>query len=73
MFVPWCNGSTPDFGSVSLGSNPGGTTIENAFSLIFRLKAFCFFEFALHLHNLFFEHSFDFVDGLRINYSEKPN
>ena len=26
MFVPWCNGSTPDFGSVSLGSNPGGTT-----------------------------------------------
>ena len=24
--VPLCNGSTTDFGSVSLGSNPGGTT-----------------------------------------------
>ena len=26
--VPLCNGSTADFGSVSLGSNPGGTTKE---------------------------------------------
>ncbi|GEM_PF-2292721 len=26
--VPWCKGSTTDFGSVSLGSNPGGTTKE---------------------------------------------
>ena len=25
--VPWCNGSTSDFGSVSPGSNPSGTTI----------------------------------------------
>ena len=25
-FVLWCNGSTTDFGSVCLGSNPGGTT-----------------------------------------------
>ena len=24
--VQWCNGSTPDFGSVSPGSNPGWTT-----------------------------------------------
>ena len=24
--VPWCNGSTTDFGSVCPGSNPGGTT-----------------------------------------------
>lgn len=23
---PWCNGSTPDFGSVSLGSSPSGST-----------------------------------------------
>ena len=23
--VPWCNGSTSDFGSFSLGSTPGGT------------------------------------------------
>ncbi len=28
VIVPWCNGSTPGFGSVSLGSNPGGTTIN---------------------------------------------
>lgn len=26
MIVLWCNGSTADFGSVSLGSNPGRTT-----------------------------------------------
>ena len=26
--VPLCKGSTTDFGSVSLGSNPGGTTYE---------------------------------------------
>ena len=25
--VPWCNGSTTVFGTVSLGSNPGGTTL----------------------------------------------
>lgn len=23
---PWCNGSTADFGSACLGSNPGGST-----------------------------------------------
>lgn len=23
----WCNGNTTDFGSVFLGSNPGGSTI----------------------------------------------
>jgi hypothetical protein len=37
MFVPWCNGSTPDFGSVSLGSNPGGTTIFEYYPLIIKL------------------------------------
>lgn len=26
MLVPWCNGSTGDFGSLGLGSNPSGTT-----------------------------------------------
>lgn len=26
MIVLWCNGSTADFGSVSLGSNPSRTT-----------------------------------------------
>ena len=26
IIVPWCNGSTPDFGSVCPGSSPGGTT-----------------------------------------------
>ena len=26
MIVPWCSGSTSDFGSASLGSSPGGTT-----------------------------------------------
>ena len=29
LIVPWCNGSTSDFGSACPGSNPGGTT-ENA-------------------------------------------
>ena len=29
MIVLWCNGSTPDFGSVSLGSNPSRTTKIN--------------------------------------------
>ena len=24
--VPWCNGSTADFGSAGSGSSPGGTT-----------------------------------------------
>ncbi len=27
--VPWCNGSTADFGSACLGSNPGGTAYTN--------------------------------------------
>ncbi len=42
VIVPWCNGSTPDFGSVSLGSNPGGTTTKNANNQIIRLLAFLF-------------------------------
>lgn len=29
MIVLWCNGSTADFGSVSLGSNPSRTTNLN--------------------------------------------
>ncbi len=32
--VPLCNGSTTDFGSVSLGSNPGGTTKKNSLYVI---------------------------------------
>lgn len=28
-FGPWCNGSTIDFGSISLGSNPNGPTTNN--------------------------------------------
>ena len=28
MIVPLCNGSTAGFGSVSPGSNPGGTTLD---------------------------------------------
>lgn len=30
-FVPWCNGSTTVFGTVCLGSNPGGTTFKTGF------------------------------------------
>lgn len=30
-FVPWCNGSTTVFGTVCLGSNPGGTTFKAGF------------------------------------------
>lgn len=29
QFVQWCNGSTADFGSACLGSNPGWTTIKH--------------------------------------------
>ncbi len=35
ILVPWCNGSTTDFGSVSLGSNPGGTTKNPALNRVF--------------------------------------
>jgi hypothetical protein len=28
-FVPWCNGNTPVFGIVILGSSPSGTTDTN--------------------------------------------
>ena len=37
MFVSWCNGSTTDFGSVCLGSNPGETTPEAALKAAFTL------------------------------------
>jgi hypothetical protein len=30
IFAPWCNGSTEDFESFSLGSNPGGAAVKNA-------------------------------------------
>lgn len=31
---PWCNGSTPDFGSVCRGSNPCGSTISSINQLV---------------------------------------
>lgn len=34
LIDPWCNGSTPDFGSVSQGSNPCGSTKISAPSLV---------------------------------------
>lgn len=40
VIVPWCNGSTTDFGSVCLGSNPGGTTKNPAHRRVF---LFCIF------------------------------
>ena len=33
--VRWCKGSTRDFGSLGLGSNPGGTTKYSQFNLLF--------------------------------------
>ena len=33
--VPWCNGSTTDFGSVCIGSNPVGTTTSK---YLFRIQ-----------------------------------
>jgi hypothetical protein len=33
--VPWCKGSTRDFGSLGLGSNPGGTTFSPCKSIIY--------------------------------------
>ena len=35
--APWCNGSTTDFGSVSIGSNPIGVTSVNKFLWHFNL------------------------------------
>ena len=37
--VPWCNGSTSDFGSASPGSNPSGTTNETAHIAYYQLFA----------------------------------
>src|SRR5262249_24913953 len=34
--VPWCNGSTTDSGSVSLGSNPRGTIRSSSFTCLGR-------------------------------------
>lgn len=34
-FVRWCNGSTGDFGSLSLGSSPGRTTKPSDFQGVF--------------------------------------
>jgi hypothetical protein len=39
-FVPWCNGSTVDFGSACLGSNPGGTANEDPQTM----RVFCFIK-----------------------------
>ena len=38
--VPWCSGSTSDFGSASLGSSPGGTTKKDVNDLIIKLLTF---------------------------------
>ena len=35
----WCNGSTIDFGSISLGSNPGKTT-KKSISMLVNIKDF---------------------------------
>ncbi len=43
MFVPWCNGSTGDFGSLGLGSNPSGTTKKAVNRMIYSF--FCFYVF----------------------------
>ena len=43
MIVPWCSGSTSDFGSASLGSSPGGTTIPNSKRLIFNNGDWAYF------------------------------
>ena len=32
IIVLWCNGSTTDFGSVRLGSNPGKTTFKTTYN-----------------------------------------
>ncbi len=41
MIVPWCNGSTPVFGTVSLGSNPGGTTRNHITDICSVVLFFC--------------------------------
>jgi hypothetical protein len=33
IFAPWCNGSTEDFESFSLGSNPGGAAVINEWDM----------------------------------------
>ena len=42
----WCNGSTPDFGSVDLGSTPGASavSIKRPFGRFFRI---CGVDFAV--------------------------
>ena len=44
--VSWCNGSTTDFGSVCLGSNPGETTLQKANIFIINMLAFLFLGLA---------------------------
>ncbi len=46
--VPWCNGSTSDFGSVSPGSNPSGTTILKQTVFINRIETvFLFYGYSV--------------------------
>lgn len=42
VLVPWCNGSTGDFGSLGLGSNPSGTTNKQKSRKSDDLRLFCF-------------------------------
>ncbi len=45
--VPWCNGSTADFGSAGSGSSPGGTTKK-----VIELLRFNDFFVLIHAVNL---------------------
>jgi hypothetical protein len=47
--VPWCNGSTRDFGSLGPGSNPGGTTLNDKIRKLFRTFCFAILHFAFRL------------------------
>gem|GEM_PF-4183905 len=42
LIVLWCNGSTPVFGAVCPGSNPGGTTIYK--HNLLKFSKLCFFK-----------------------------
>gem|GEM_PF-2855750 len=42
--APWCNGSTPVFGTVSSGSSPGGVTFKTLKILIFNILRVFKFE-----------------------------
>lgn len=43
----WCNGSTTDFGSVRVGSNPARVTNAIIFKLLAKNKCLCGFKCCL--------------------------